>query len=157
MSKKNKKSKSKNTAALLIKDDDVRVSAQQLKVSFLENAAPLVKQYVDAALGTAEFESVSSHAREEVWEILKELMLKSSDKLNLSLQSTKDVLDAVSSGKCTMKEGEELLKLFKQAKDIEIAGLSPNSSTSSGLTININSGDLDQGPEPITVQPQGIE
>lgn len=113
----------------------VRETAQALKQSFLDHAAPLVQQYIDAALGNAEFTSTNMDAREEVWDVLKKMMLQSSDKLEIDIQSAEDVLDAVSSGKCTFEEGEKLLKLFKQVKDIEMTGKLGDGT--GGLTINI--------------------
>lgn len=117
----------------------VRHTAQQLKQFFLDNAEPLVQQYIDAALGTGKLKSTNAEAREEVWEVLKTLMLQSSDKLDIEVKTAQDVLDAVSTGKCTFEEGEKLLKLYKQMKDIDTQGMLPGSSGSGGLHITINS------------------
>jgi hypothetical protein len=134
----------------LTNEPHVRETAQRLKQNFLDKAAPIVDQYVAAALGVADFTSVNAGAREEVWEVLKKLMLQSSDKLELDIKSAEDVLDAVSSGKCTFEEGDKLLKLFKQVKDIETAGMLEGGNT--GIQINILS-----GSEPVSVQAKPIE
>ena len=115
-------------------DIHVRATAQEMKQHFLDAAEPLVQQYIDAALGKEDFKSMNVGAREEVWDVLKKLMLQSSDKLELDIESAEDVLDAVSSGKCTFEEGEKLLNLYKKVKDIETAGILEGTG---GLTINI--------------------
>jgi hypothetical protein len=131
----------------LPREPHVRETAQQLKQEFLDAAGPLVKQYVDAALGHADFTSINAGAREEVWEVLKKMMLQSSDKLELDIKTAEDVLKAVSEGKCTFEEGDKLLKLFKQVKDIETVGLVEGVG---GLTINILSA---PAAEPVKVVP----
>lgn len=118
-------------------DIHVRASAQALKQYFLENAAPLVKQYIDAALGTAEIQSTNATAREEVWDVLKSLMLQSSDKLEISIETADDILTAVSQGKCTFEEGEKLLSLYKKLKEVNEVALIPGTTEQAGLTINI--------------------
>lgn len=114
----------------------VRHTAQELKQFFLDNAQPLVKQYIDAALGNAELKSTNMSAREEVWGVLKQLMLSSSDKLDIDINSAQDVLDAVSKGKCTFEEASKLLEMYKKMKEIENVGLAPG-SVAQGFTINI--------------------
>ena len=130
----------------------VRHTAQELKQYFLDNAQPLVKEYIDAALGKGELQSTNMSAREEVWGVLKQLMLSSSDKLNIDISSAQDVLDAVSNGKCTFQEGEKLLDMYKKMKDIENVGLVPGSAAA-GFTINILGS---QQAEPVQVK-QPIE
>lgn len=117
-------------------DKDVRATAQSLKSMFLEGAEPLVQQYIDAALGTGQLQSTNAGAREEVWEVLKTLMLQSSDKLDIHIETAEDVLEAVSTGRCTFEEGEKLLNLYKKMKDINQVGMLPG-ATDNGLTINI--------------------
>jgi len=119
------------------KDIHIRASAQALKQYFLENAAPLVKQYIDAALGVAEIQSTNATAREEVWDVLKQLMLQSSDKLEISIEKADDILTAVSQGKCTFEEGEKLLSLYKKLKEVNEVALIPGTTEQAGLTINI--------------------
>jgi len=118
------------------KSPEVRATAQSLKKYFLTNAEPLLKQYIDAALGTGQLQSTNAGAREEVWEVLKTLMLQSSDKLDINIETAEDVLKAVSTGKCTFEEGEKLLSLYKKMKEINTVGLLPGSGET-GLTINI--------------------
>jgi len=114
----------------------IRHTAQELKQMFLEKAQPLVEQYIEAALGTGKLQSTNAEAREEVWDVLKKLMLQSSDKLDISIESAQDVLDAVSSGKCTFEEADKLLGLFEKMRKIETTGLLGSSSTG-GVTVNI--------------------
>ena len=117
-------------------EKDTRQTAQALKQEFLEAAAPLVKQYIDAALGTAPLLSKNAGAREEVWNLLAHLMKQSSEKINIDIQSAEDIIKAVTDGKCTMEEGKQLLSLYKQAKEINTVGLLPGSSQG-GLTVVI--------------------
>lgn len=116
----------------------VRHTAQELKAYFLQNAQPLVKEYIDAALGKGELSSTNMAAREEVWSILKQLMVSSSDKLDMDINSAQDVLEAVSKGKCTFEEAQKLLDMYKQMSEIENKALFPTSgSNNTGFTINI--------------------
>ena len=131
---------------------DIRQTAQKLKEHFLEKAAPLVDEYVAAALGEGQIQSTNADARKEVWSLVKELILKSSDRLDLEIKSAQDVLDAVSSGKCTMEEGQELLSMFKKMKEIETAGILPGAKGgSAGLQINILTNPT-QAPEPQIIE-----
>ena len=115
-------------------DVHVRETAQKLKQHFLDSAGPIVQAYIDAALGKKDFDSINSGAREEVWDVMKKLMLQSSDKLELEIASAQDVIDAVSKGKCTFEEGEKLLNLYHKVKQIETQGQLDGTG---GLTINI--------------------
>lgn len=115
---------------------DIRKTAQELKQDFLNKAGPLVQQYIDAALGNGELQSTNAGAREAVWELMSKLMLQSSDKLELDIQTADDVIKAVTDGKCTMEEGKALLSLYKTAKEIDTVGHLPGGQHG-GLTINI--------------------
>jgi len=119
----------------------VRHTAQELKQYFLDNAEPLVKQYIDAALGSGTLASTNAGAREEVWSVLKTLMLQSSDKLDIEIKSAQDILDAVSSGKCTFEEAEKLLGLYEKMKKIStMDSVGALGNGTGGLTINILGG-----------------
>lgn len=115
----------------------LRVTAQELKQHFLETAWPIVDAYVNAALGKADIESLNSSCREEVWDLIKSLMLQSSDKLELNIESPEDILKAVESGKCTFEEGDKLLSLYKKVKEIEFTGIGAGQLEGGGITINI--------------------
>lgn len=118
-------------------EKSIRKSAQALKLHFLDNAQPLIDEYIGAALGTGKLNSNNSTAREEVWGVLKQLMLQSSDKLELEITNADDILIAVSNGKCTMEEGKQLLDLYKKAKEISTMGTIAGIGKDAGLTINI--------------------
>lgn len=128
------------------------MTAQQLKEMFLKEAEPLVKEYVNAALGESSFKSTNSDARAEVWSVLKELILGASDKLDINIESAEDVLKAVTDGKCTFDEGQKLLGLYKQMKEINTVGILPGAQGGGGLTINILG-----SKSPTTVNPEPIE
>ena len=129
----------------------VRHTAQQLKQYFLDNAEPLVKQYIDAALGTGTLASTNAGAREEVWHVLKQLMLQSSDKLDLNINNAEDILKAVSNGKCTFEEGDKLLSLYKKMSDIDNAGKLGVPGANNGVTVIIQGSAQSQQIQPTRV------
>lgn len=127
-------------------------TSHAMKQIVLDNGEEIVQQYVNAALGISEFTSTSVIAREEVWKLLTQLMLESSDKLNLKVNDVNDILEAVTSGTCTIKEGKELIAMFKEIKAIESPSLGlPGGSGAGMLNITINT--TGNSPEPITVTP----
>jgi hypothetical protein len=120
------------------KEITIKQTAQALKQHFLDNAHSIIDEYIGAALGTGDLKSNNSGAREEVWNLVKQLIMQSSDKLDLKVESPEDVLVAVSNGACTIKEGEALLKMYKSIKEIDTMGnLSHLGEGSGGLVINI--------------------
>lgn len=119
-------------------NNEIRLSAQELKAYFLKNAYPIVDQYIKAALGKEDLKSLSSDCRKEVWDLIKSLMLQSSDKLELNIESVEDILKAVENGKCTFEEGDKLMGLYKKAKEIEMSGkLGTISDGGGGIVVNI--------------------
>ena len=104
-------------------DENTKVTATFLKNRFLDAAYPLVDDYVNAALGEASIKSTNAGCREEVWSLLKELMLKSSDKIDIEIGSMRDILAAVESGKCTLEEGNKLIVMYKQVREAEHIGV----------------------------------
>ncbi len=115
-------------------------TAQELKKHFLDIAWPIVDSYVNAALGVEELKSTNAGCREEVWELVKKLMLSSSDKMNLEIESPRDVILAVEEGKCTFKEAEQLLDLYQRVKEIESEQGGIISEGHGGIQVNILSG-----------------
>ena len=122
-------------------------TTQELKSHFMEIAWPIVDSYVNAALGKEDLKSFNSGCREEVWELVKKLMIQSSDKMNLDIDNPRDILLAVENGECTFKEAEQLLDLYQRVKDIEQEGGAVNSGNT-GLLININTSSENQLPVP---------
>ena len=100
---------------------DVRKNAEALKRLLLEGSEELVKNYVDVALGRAELKSNNSEVRAEVWDALKQMMINSSDRIELDVQSAADGIKAVTDGKCTFEEGKQLMTLYESAKKIDVA------------------------------------
>jgi hypothetical protein len=100
-------------------------TAQQLKEEFLERAAPLMDQYLDATFGIDSIQSTDSACRKEVWELLKEFIQKADEKIYLPEDfsgTPEGVIRAVESGHITLQEGEKLLLLYRTAKAIETMG-----------------------------------
>lgn len=96
----------------------MKLRAARLKQHFLEIASPLVDDYVAAALGTGELKSNNVGCREEVWDLLKTLMLEASDTSPaLTISCANDIVKAVDAGDCTIEEGEQLAKMFKHIGD----------------------------------------
>jgi len=84
-----------------------------LKEHFLATAKDIIDEYVNAALGKGDLNSNNTTCREEVWELAKKLILQSSDKIKIKTNDIQGVLDAVSNGECTLKEGKQLIEMYK--------------------------------------------
>ena len=128
-------------------------TAQELKTHFMEIAWPIVDSYVNAALGVEDLKSYNAGCREEVWELVKKLMIQSSDKMSLDIQEPMDVIKAVERGDCTFKEAEQLLGMYKRVKEIDniergVVG------ENQGLQINILNA---SSPEPIAIEHEVID
>lgn len=95
------------------------ITAQELKMRFLQQAAPIVDSYVNAALGIEDLKSLNMHCRTEVWDLVKQLILKSSDTVKMTITKPKDIIKAVEEGRCTMEEGQRLLAMYKALKEME--------------------------------------
>lgn len=117
-------------------------SAQGLKEHFLEISQSLIDEYVSAALGDSEIKSTNTHCREEVWDVLKKLMLQSSSKLEIMEGGSPDaIINAVEQGKCTIEEGKELLNMYKQLRDIQ-----DPKGTGNGMNLQININGVNDTP-----------
>lgn len=130
-------------------------SAQELKTHFMEIAWPIVDSYVGAALGTKELQSTNAGCREEVWELVKKLMLQSSDKLQLTVSNPRDILEAVGSGQCTIEEAQQLLTMMKQVSDIENPGV--GASGGSALNVYIQTAAENKGEERALELSEGVD
>ena len=109
-------------------------TAQGLKDHFLKISQPLIDEYVNAAMGKGELSSNNTHCREEVWDVLKKLMLQSSEKLEIMEGGSPEaIISAVEQGKCTVAEGKELLGMYKQLRDIK-----DPTGKGSGMALQIN-------------------
>ena len=106
-------------------------SPTELKKYFLEQAQPLIEQYINAAIGSQPLASTNAVARNEVWGVLKTLMLQSSDKIDIDTTNAEAVIKAVTSGKCTLAEGQQLMDMFQKLKTINQV------ESGTGQTLNI--------------------
>jgi len=125
----------KQIKKLKILNDTDSTTSQVITKRFLDKAHKLVDEYVNVALGKAEFTGNNPGAREAVWEILTKLMLQSSEKIEIDITCADDVIKAVTEGKCTMQEGKDLLELYKKVKEVNTIG--QLGLEAKGLTINI--------------------
>lgn len=130
--------------------NDMHKTAQELKQHFLDIAHPLIKEYVDAALGRSDLNSTNPGARAEVWEVIKKLILESSDKMQVKIETVQDIIVAVGNGSCTLEEGEKMLSLYQKVKEIEMTG-KIGTGGGGGLTINI------KGPSQPAIETKVIE
>ena len=95
-----------------------------LKAHFLHRAAPLIDDYIDAALGESILKSTNDHARFEVWSLLIEIMKQADNKapiLNVKGKSIDDqislILEDVFAGKSTVQEGRDMISMVQQGFD----------------------------------------
>ena len=121
-------------------------TAQELKKHFIDIAWPIVDSYVNAALGKEELASFNTGCREEVWELVKKLMVQSSDKMSLDIQNPRDVVLAVERGDCTFKEAEQLLDLYQRVKEIESNEVPVGSAGLPGVNIMIATSSGEEKP-----------
>lgn len=103
-------------------NDEKPMDAADIKAKFLELAAPLVDEYVGVALGTGNLSSTNASCRQEVWSLLRELIISSSEKINMEIGDIRSILKLVESGKCTVEQGQSLIEMYKKVRDTELAG-----------------------------------
>jgi hypothetical protein len=104
-------------------------SPTELREKLLRRAAPLLDQYIDAALGYDTIESIDPHFREQVWGMIKKFIESADNKLYLPEELRGDptnILKAVETGYITIEEGERLLMMYRVIKQIECEGQSPD-------------------------------
>ena len=135
---------------------DVRKIAQKLKSNLLESAEPLLKQYIDAALGDGELKSTNVEARTEVWGLVKHIILNAGDMLDIQVGTPEGIINAVASGNCTADEGRQLLSLYRQVSDIKAQenGAGLLSQGGGGLNITIMTNSQETAIEPIDITPK---
>jgi len=120
----------------------------ELRKIILESGEELVQQYVDAALGKGVFTSTNLMAREEIWSMLKSMMLKASDSMDkIDIDEAREILQHVTDGTITMSEGDKLLSMYKQVADIERPGSDGNSAPNITVVIQPAGSDVDIQPK----------
>ena len=136
---------------------DVRKIAQKLKSTLLASAEPLLKQYIDAALGEGELKSTNLEARTEVWGLVKHVILSAGDMLDIQVGTPEGIIHAVASGNCTADEGRQLLSLYRQVSDIktqERGAALASKQGGGGLNITIMTNSKDNQSHPIDITPK---
>lgn len=88
---------------------------------FSELGEFLIDEYTSVIKGEGDFSSNSVKAREDVFDILKEVILKESDTKKIIATSTESVLKLLRRGKITLEEAERLMKIMQT--DFEITEL----------------------------------
>lgn len=94
------------------------ITAQQLKQVLLDRGEEVLKEYIDATLGIKEPKSLNAGCRTEVWDLLKQLILRSSDVIKLEAGSPEGILAAVEKGQLTTESAKQLLSMYQQVKTI---------------------------------------
>lgn len=96
---------------------------RELMEQCLEKAEPVLQAYVDAALGVKDLKSINAGCRTELWDILKAVILYANEVEHkyapAGIETEKDVLNAVLSGKMMIKQGLDLMNLFLAVRKAE--------------------------------------
>lgn len=98
---------------------DKKITAQELKDKFLQEAHPLVEQYIQAAFGGDAIKSKDPVCRKEVWGLLKGFLEKADEKIILDdkyREGAEGVLLAIQDGVLTLEEGERLIDIHGKIK-----------------------------------------
>lgn len=101
------------------------ITPANLKSHFLHRAAPLIDDYIDAALGNRNLNSTNDHARFEVWSMLKTIILEAKNPMPLMNIKGKtiddqvdDILTMATTGKIDLQEAKELISLVQQGYEL---------------------------------------
>jgi len=97
----------------------------EIRKQFLEKAAPIIDEYINAGLSDVEFKGASGEARAEVWDTIKQIILNASDPTPLAKLTDGDitqrvdaVLAEVANGEITPDEGKKLIGLLQAGFDV---------------------------------------
>ena len=97
----------------------------KMRQHFLERASPMIDDMIDSALGTGRMKSNNALAQQEVWDILKEVIMHAENPaplLNLRGESVEKQVDTiltkVSAGEITFKEAKEYMSLVSMGFDL---------------------------------------
>lgn len=96
-----------------------------LRKHFLFKAAPLIDNYINVALGKEVPISTNAQVQHEVWSVLKEIILTAKNPaplMNIKGDTIEEqvskILSMVSTGKCTLEEGQNYLALVQQGYEL---------------------------------------
>lgn len=106
----------------MIGGTQIKTTIAELRVNFINRAAPLVDQYIDAALGEGNLKSTNSGAREAVWNLLRDLIVTNSEVAKIDISNATAIKTAIEEGILTIKQGKELLAMHKTLKEADLIG-----------------------------------
>ena len=102
------------------------MNPSEMKYHFIERASPLIDDYIDSALGVSYMKSNNSLIQQEVWNLLRELILNAKNKaplLNLrgkNIESQIDeILTKVSAGEINLEEAKEYMSLVSAGFNLQ--------------------------------------
>ena len=102
------------------------MNPSEMKYHFIERASPLIDAYIDSALGVSYMKSNNSLIQQEVWNLLRELILNAKNKaplLNLrgkNIESQIDeILTKVSAGEINLEEAKEYMSLVSAGFNLQ--------------------------------------
>lgn len=113
----------------IYKDIEEKVSFEITPVNirrhFLHKAAPLIDTYIDVALGKKVPETTNLQMQNQVWEVLREIILSASDhapvidlKGKTVDEQVSKILELVSTGGIPIDQGKEYLSLVQQGFEL---------------------------------------
>lgn len=132
----------------LVLDGESQPNPAQLREHLLRRAAPLLDQYIDAAMGKDTIESIDPHFREQVWGMIKKFIESADNKIYLPDDyrgSPDKILTAVETGHITLEEGERLLMMYRVIKQIEMEGKGGPDTVNQTLIPNLTINTLPEG------------
>lgn len=95
----------------------------ELRNHLIANLGEVIDHYLNVATGKEDVKSTNHNMRQEVWELAKEIMTNSGQLIQIDGDGTPEgVLRAIEDGKCSIQDGEKLLKIYYKVKEIENIG-----------------------------------
>lgn len=98
----------------------------KMRSHFLEEASPLIDQMINAALGTKKMNSQDNYAINEVWNVLKEIIIKANNPAPLIDLRGKDITDqidqilqSVTTGELDFEQAKEYMSLVSTGFNLQ--------------------------------------
>lgn len=93
--------------------------AKKIRSEFIKDIAPLVKDMVLLARGKGVVANMDEKARDQVWEVAKQIILQTGDTQELEARNIQDVLNLIAKGKVTPSEAKDLMQLVQSKFEME--------------------------------------
>ncbi len=91
----------------------------ELRGYFVNQAKPILDEYIGSALGTSELKSNNSDARQETWKLLRDIILGAGNLQKIEAGSTAEVVNMLSDGRITFQEAKELMNMLSTKSEID--------------------------------------